>query len=515
MKFTRSTVTIRLLLYIGIFLVLNLVASQLFFRLDFTADKRYTLSQSSKDILTSLGQEDKLVTVTAYFSKNLPPELSRVGEDLKDLLAEYESYSGGRLVYEFIDPTVSEEEKQKAAQAGMAALSIQARDNDAIKVVEGYLGAIIKEGTEQEVIPVIQNTSGMEFLITSSIKKVSVTNKPKIGILQGHGEPGMDALGQAMIQLSTLYDVDTFSLASDPNAWSNYKTVVVLGPTEAFPPEHLAALDQLLASGGRLFMGLNSVSGSLQGQTPWDKTNTGLENWLSPKGVLVEQAFLTDVKFFPGVSIPRRQGPFVVNVPVDFPYFPMISNFPDHPVNEGLEEVFLQFASPITIINNDSAVQIAPIATSTNQSGKIAPPTFFNPEKQWTVQDFAYGTQNVGVAVEGKLGGDVAAKMIIIGDGDFPVTRGQQQTLPDNINLFVNSIDWLTDDTGLIELRTRGVLTRSLEKLLDNDDDTQTKKTLIKYANFLFPLLVVIIFGVLRFQQRRIRKAKWMAEDYS
>ena len=328
MKFTRSTITIRLLLYIGIFLVLNLVANQLYFRLDFTADKRYTLSKSSKDIVKTLGQEDKLVTVTAYFSKNLPPELSQVGEDLKDLLAEYESYSDGRLVYEFIDPTTSNEKEQKAAQAGVSALNIQARENDAISVVRGYLGAIIKLGNQQEVIPVIQSTSGLEFLISSSIKKLSVSNKPKIGILQGHGEPGLEFLQQAMLQLGTLYEVDTFSLASNPNAWSNYKTVVVLGATQQFPPEHLAALDQLLASGGRLFMGLNSVGGDLRGQAPWDKTNTGLENWLSPKGIVVEQVFLTDVKFFPGISIPRRQGPFTVNVPVDFPYFPMISNFP-------------------------------------------------------------------------------------------------------------------------------------------------------------------------------------------
>ena len=119
MKFTRSTVTIRLLLYIGIFLLLNLVAGQLFFRLDFTEDGRYTLSNGSKDILKSLTEQDKLVTVTAYFSSNLPPELSRVGEDLKDLLAEYENYSNGQLVYEFIDPSRSEEAKQKAIQDGI------------------------------------------------------------------------------------------------------------------------------------------------------------------------------------------------------------------------------------------------------------------------------------------------------------------------------------------------------------------------------------------------------------
>ena len=152
---------------------------------------------------------------------------------------------------------------------------------------------------------------------------------------------------------------------------------------------------------------------------------------------------------------------------------------------------------------------------TTEQSGKVPPPTYFNPEKQWTAQDFAYGTQNVGVAIEGKLGGEIETKMIVIGDGDFPLNQGQQQTLPDNINLLINSIDWLTDDTGLIELRTRGVLTRPLEKLIDNEDETISKRNAIKYLNVIVPILIVIIFGIVRFQRRKRRRKMWSEEDYS
>ena len=524
MKFTRSTVTIRLLLYIGIFLLLNLVAGQLFFRLDFTEDGRYTLSNGSKDILKSLTEQDKLVTVTAYFSSNLPPELSRVGEDLKDLLAEYENYSNGQLVYEFIDPSRSEEAKQKAIQDGIAPFNINARENDKVTLVTVFLGAIVKQGNQQEVIQIVQaNARGelsvvrsMEFEISSSIKKLVVTNKPKIGVLQGHGEAGLEQMQQVMEQMESLYEVDTFSLASDLNAWSNYKTVVILGATEQFPAEHLASLDQLLASGGRLFLGLNSVQGDLQGQIPWDKTNTGLEDWLSSKGVIVEQTFLTDVNFFEGIMRPVRQGPFVFNEAIDFPYYPMIINFPEHPINQGLEQVLLQFASPITIANIDSSVFAAPIAISTEQSGKVPPPVLFNLDKKWTTQDFLYGSQNVGVAIEGKLGGYAESKMVIVSDGDFPLCLpGQSETFPDNVNLLVNSIDWLTDDTGLIELRTRGVATRPLEKLLGDDEEIIAKKTVIKYSNFLIPILIVIVFGFIRFQRQRIRKKVWMAEDYS
>ncbi|MDX2249362.1 MAG: Gldg family protein [Bacteroidia bacterium] len=510
MKLTKSTVTIRLFLYAAAFVVLNLLAAKVFFRLDFTADRRYTLSQSTKDIVKAV---EEPVTITAYFSRNLPPELSKTATDLKDILAEYKSYSPN-IEYEFIDPGDNEETQQEATQAGIFPLDISARERDQIKVVRGFMGVLIKMGNRQEVIPLIQSASGMEYSLSSGIKKLSVTEKPKVGFLQGHGEPGPEQLQQVMAELSNLYEIDTFTLSSNPEAWSAFKTVVILGPSRMIPQEDLAALDQFLASGGRLMIGINAVGGDLQAQQPWDRVNTGLDTWLSQKGIVVEQTFLTDVKSAT-INLQRRQGFFVVTQPVPFPYFPTISNFNDHPITQGLEEVLIQFGSPITIVNQDTALKITPLAMTTEQSGKIAPPTFFDPEKQWTTDDFVYGVQNIAVTAEGKFEGEVSSKMVVVGDGDFPLNPPQQQISPNNINLLVNAIDWLTDDTGLIALRTSGVDSRPLEKLIQDDDETVVMRNLVKYSNFFIPILIVIVFGVVRFQRQRNRRLKWMAEDYS
>ncbi|MEM8887662.1 MAG: Gldg family protein, partial [Bacteroidota bacterium] len=94
MKLTKSTLNIRTLLYIGIFLVVNLIAYRAFFRIDFTADKRYTLSDSSKDILKNLADQ---VTISAYFSPNLPPDFENVKNDFQDMLSEFASYSDGQV----------------------------------------------------------------------------------------------------------------------------------------------------------------------------------------------------------------------------------------------------------------------------------------------------------------------------------------------------------------------------------------------------------------------------------
>ena len=127
MKLTKSIYSIRLLLYIGLFVMLNLLAYQIFFRLDFTADKRYTLSNSTKNIVEEL---DELVTISAYVSSNLPPELSTYADDLKDMLEEYENYSDGNLVYEVVDPLESDEAEAEATNNGIATLNINSREAD-------------------------------------------------------------------------------------------------------------------------------------------------------------------------------------------------------------------------------------------------------------------------------------------------------------------------------------------------------------------------------------------------
>ncbi|MBT8382536.1 MAG: hypothetical protein KJO59_09285, partial [Ignavibacteria bacterium] len=97
-------------------------------------------------------------------------------------------------------------------------------------------------------------------------------------------------------------------------------------------------------------------------------------------------------------------------------------------------------------------------------------------------------------------------------DGDFAVNgEGQQaqQLQKDNISLMANAIDWLSDDTGLIELRTKGVTSRPLDASLE--DGT---KSLLKYLNFLLPIILIIIYGVFRFQLKRKIRTELISTEY-
>ena len=115
--------------------------------------------------------------------------------------------------------------------------------------------------------------------------------------------------------------------------------------------------------------------------------------------------------------------------------------------------------------------------------------------------------------LEGKLAGEANARIIVIGDGDFPVSGQQGRQNPDNISLMANSIDWLSDDTGLIELRTKAVATRPISQEYLSED-ASGKRNFLKYFNFGLPIMLVLLYGFLRFQREKRIRLKRMQERF-
>ena len=504
---TRKKVQTSILLVIGIVLLLNIIASKFFFRLDYTEDQRYTLSNATKNILSQLNEP---VTISAYFSQDLPPNVEQVRQDFRDMLVEYSSYSDGLIVYEFINPSESQESEMKAQQNGIQPIMINVRERDQMKQQRAYLGAIVQMGDRKEVIPFIQPGAAMEYSLSTNIKKLSVKDKPKIAMLQGHGEAGLSSVQQLNSQLSILYTVDPINFTDTSGVPPEYKTLVIIAPKDSVPPLHFAYLNDFLNGGGKLLIALNTVNGDLS-TGMGNKIYTGFENWLKGRGIEVEDNFVIDASCS-NVMVRQQQGYFMMNTPVQFPYLPVITNFTKHPITEGLESVVMIFASPIRVTSTDTSVIMIPLAVTSEKSGVQNAPIQFDVMKQWTLNDFPLSSLPVAVLVEGKVPGTSGYKMVVFSDGDFAVNgEGQsaQQLSEDNVSFMSNAIDWLSDDTGLIELRTKGVSSRPLDASLE--DGT---KTFLKYLNFLLPILLIIIYGVIRFQIKRKKRNELMSTEF-
>lgn len=504
---TKKKIITSIILIFGILLLINILADRFFVRLDFTAGHQYTLSSTTKDILNSLTEP---VTVTAYFSENLPPDIEQVRKDFLDMLVEYSSASGGKIVYQFIDPNKDQVTEEKAQQAGIQPLVINVRDRDQMKQQRAYLGAVLQYGNKIEKIPFIQPGSAMEYSLSSTIKKLTLKEKTKIAFLQGNGEPPIASMQQLSDQLSIMYDINPLTLTDSTQIPSYYKTLVIIAPSDTIPPLYLKQFDNFLSNGGRILLAFNTVRGNLSNATG-ESMHTGLGNWLKSKGIYVQNSFVVDANCG-SVMIRQQQGIFVMNTPVKFPYLPLISNFADHPITKGITSVMMPFVSPVKFNNLNTEIHYTTLASSSDKSGVQTPPVYFNVSKQWNKNDFPLSSIPIAVAAEGKIAGNNYSKIVVFGNGDFAVNgiaQDAQQLSKDNVNLMANSIDWLSDDTGLIDLRTKEVTTRPL-----NPNLSENTKTLIKYLNFLLPLFLIIGFGIIRYNKRKFLRIKWMNEKY-
>ncbi len=501
MNKSKSTL-LYFILATGIIVLVNILANRFYLRLDFTEDKRYTLSNTTKDLLENL--EDP-VTVTAFFSEGLPPNIDVVRRRFKELLTEYAARSGGKVVYEFINPNKDEESEQQAAQNGISPVMINVREKDQAVQKKAFLGAVIRYGEEDEVIPFVQPGSAMEYTLSSSIKKLTVDEKNLIGIVQGHGEPSVSSLQQAVEAINVLNEAEPVHL-TDSTYLPKYKALIIMAPTDSIPAEHLLMLDDYLAGGGNIIAGVNRVDGDLN-QGMGLEVTTGLETWLAGKGIEIENSFIIDANCG-AVSVVQQQGMFSFTSQVEFPYLPVFNTFNEHPVTEGLETVVMQFASPVTF-TGDTTLNFTPLLFSSETSGTRSLPLWFDIEHKWGSADFPLENIVAAAVLEGKISGTNDAKLVVFGDGDFPVNQGQQQISPDNVNLLVNAVDWLSDDTGLIELRTRGVTSRMLKQIEDG------KKNFLKWLNLTLPVLLIIIYGLYRIQKNRVIREKRRSEGYN
>ncbi|MEM6726529.1 MAG: Gldg family protein [Bacteroidota bacterium] len=486
---------ITILLLLGIALMLNLAGQKLFFRLDLTGDGRYSLSDATRSTLADLQEP---VNITAYFSEELELPLQQVKTDIKNLLYEYKTISD-QVIYKFVTPSTQEEE-QAAQQAGIFPVQVQGRKKNEVSVQSIYAGVLVEIGDRKDVIPFLRPNSPLEYLISTSIKQVAVVDKPNVAILRGHGEPSYEDMKAAAQMLGVLYNVDALDLNEEVEILPKFRSAVLLATKDSIPQRHLDMMDGYLASGGNLLIGIDRVNGDLN-QNSASVRNTGLESWLAEKGIVVEPVFLTDATSG-SVTVQQQQGPFRVNTPIQFPYFPRITNFAEHPATKGLEEALLLFPSPITFAG-DSAFTFTPLMYTSEKTGVQSPPFGFDIQKKWTGSDFTLGPQVVAAVIEGPFVGNANSKILIISDGEFGAA-----SYGDNNNLFVNAIDWLSDEVGLADLRTKGATSRPIKTLEAAAINTY------KYLNFLLPILLVAFYGFFRASARRRTRLKRSQESY-
>lgn len=520
---------------IGIVVAVNLIATRVFGRIDMTDAKVYTLSPASKDVVREL--KDYL-TVKAYISDTLPPELKSLSRYLRDLLDEYRANSKGKLKFEAVDPVAAKLEDE-ATTCGVRKLQIQKMEDQKIEVGAYYLGLCLEYEGKNEAIPEIVNLEGVEYQVTSLIKRMT-QKKRKLALTNGHGElelsQGLQALQQALSQEfdTTSVNPSTTAIPDDVDA------VLVAGPKQAFDEKGRHELDTFLMKGkGAIFlvdgMAMSSPRGAhadMGGQMPkvGQANDAGLNDLLTKYGFTVDQDFVLDGRQnAPGpvdVGGGRRMlanAPMFVGVQVE-------ANDKDFTPAAGINALIFPYASSVELVGplkdgKPARGKLWKLAETSPSSWKTSGFFMYSPntklEEPKDAKDrgpFALGYAYEGVlrsayappanaGMSGADSGDSKKKvrLMVVGDSDFtsdeyfPMSR----YLPiygNGAQFLLNSLGWVLEDEALTPVRAKTVSSRPIQ--LDPDQ----KVLAIKAFNIVGIPLAFCVFGIFRWRVRGRRR---------
>lgn len=468
----------RLLINVFFLILINVLASLVFFRFDLTSDKRHSLSETSKDLLKNL---DDIVYVKVYMEGDFPAGFTRLKNATYDLLNEFRSYSS-YIEYEFIDPSDNTQLEERnnlyrqLYEEGLEPTNLQVQEKNGSSKQIVFPGAIIYYNGKSTAINFLQSQlathptlvlnnsiENLEYEFISSIYKILNQKKPRIAFLEGNGELDkfersgiQDALGTIKGSLSEFYKVEPFnikefetdslqkkpSLQRQQQRLNSYAAIMVAKPSDRFNELEKLLLDQYLMQGGKILWFLDGVSmdmDSLKDGRPYALAlpkDLGLDDMLFKYGVRVNRDLILDVQ---SDKIPVVTG-FQGKIPQQslFPWFynPLIISKEKHPISKNIDAIRSSFVSTIDTIKSSSVSKSIIIKTSPFSKVVLSPHrvSLSLLEQQPQLEQYKSGEKIIGVLLEGSFNSyyenrltsqkqailtkSKATSMLVISDGD-------------------------------------------------------------------------------------------------
>src|SRR5262245_2141389 len=239
------------LFVVGGIVVVNLIATRVFGRIDLTENRIYTLSQPSRDLVKNLPD---YMSVKAFISADLPPELKTVSRYVRDLVDEYKTSSKGKFRWEAIDPGNDKKLEDEANRCKVQKLQIQVLRSQKFELGTYYLGLCLEYNGQVESIPQVARPEGLEYQVSSLIKRMT-QKKRKIAFTNGHGEGDMNQGFQSLKQdLEQEYEVTSVN-PSSAEIGADVDALVVGGPKQAIDEKGQKEIDKFLMKGkGAVFL---------------------------------------------------------------------------------------------------------------------------------------------------------------------------------------------------------------------------------------------------------------------
>lgn len=546
----------KLAISVLILIVINALGNLYFKRFDLTQDGRYTLSETA----LSIGRKIKSpLVIDIYLEGEFPAELKRLQTETRQLLDEFNARNSN-ITYRFINPLENEKEsgriiqslteegitpmnitlldKGKQSQAVIFPWAIVTYNNLSVKVplLKTKLGA----STEQNVILSVQN---LEYVFAEAFHKVSEPKQKKIAVLRGNGQLHDIFLADLLRNIRDSYYLAPFTLDSvekNPKKTleqlKQFDLAIMAKPTQKFNDAEKQVLDQFIMKGGKSLWLLDAVSIDIDslynenGSTLAYPVDLGMNDLFFKYGIRINPTLVKDIMCAPIALATGKQGNSTQYSQFPWFYYPMVYQSIEHPIVNNIESIKFNFANSIDLLNND--IQKTVLLQSSPYSRKVGTPVevSLSMVNERPEQEEFSGGGNIplGVLLEGKFTSgfknrilafkDVDfkeessyTKMIVVSDGDLIKNQLDKEFRPlelgydkwtnmtfGNKDFLINSINYLLDDNGLINIRNKKVNLPLLDK-----EKVYQQYTYTQIITLGLPIILLILFGILITWTRR------------
>ncbi len=549
-----------ILLAIFLFIGVNFLASKVYQRFDLTQDQRYTLSEAAKETVATVNSPIK---IDIFLKGNFPPEFKKLQLETEQLLQEYRSYNPN-ITYEFINPLESDNPEalqQEFISRGMKGAQVEVRENGKVSTEVVYPWALAYYQEKTVKIPLLKNTLGatpeervnnsiqnLEYAFADAFHQLVNAKSKRIAVLKGNGELDDRYVADLFSTLRDTYFIAPFTLDSAATAplktleqLQSFDLIVAAKPVEKFSDPERYILDQYTMNGGAsiwLVDATEIVQDAASGITAAIPLDINLSDFFFKYGLRINSNLVKDVYCAPIVlaSGEDRESQYD-----KYPWLfnPLSSSANEHPIVNNIEAVKFEYTSQIELLPND--IKKTVLLSSSPITKLQGTPVEIDIDKE--IPDglrvvnegpdpsvFNAGEIPLAVLLEGefpsvftnrvkpfKISEDkttsVTTKMLVVSDGDViknQLERGRPLELGfdkwtnsfyGNKEFLLNAVNYMLDDSGLINIRTKKIAVPFLDP-----QKTATDRTQWQVINILLPLGLLALFG---FIYSNFRKRKY------
>ena len=528
--------------------LLNIANQSYYKRIDLTSDHRYTLAPITKEVILNVNKE---LIITLYLEGDFPSEFKRLQIETKQFLEELSS-ENSFIKTQFISP---DNQRERLIKAGMIPSQLTVKENGKLSNSIIFPWAEITYKNKTTIVSLLSNdmvqtqedqletaVENLEFSFVSAIHKLQEQKQKKVAVLSGNGELQDIQLYSFLSEITKKYRLAKFTLDSveryptkSVKDLQKFDLAIISKPTKQFSEKEKLVIDQYVMNGGKTLWMLENV------QADTDSLYNGGKMLAYPRDLNLTDLFFsyglrvnaTLIQDLYAAKIPLATGN-IGNKPqfqnLNWFYHPLVSGNPTHAITKNIAPVRLRFANQIDTIQNN--LKKTPLLMSSMLTKKTGTPAIIELESianEPKEEEYSSGFNIFSLLIEGNFNSMYAKrikpfelnkfrkksnhnKMIIISDGDIgrnQIKKGKPFDLAEdkwtgeqfgNKEFLLNAVDYLLDDTGVIELRNKNLKINLLDKKRAFEE-----RTFWQFINIALPLFILTIFGCV-FHYLRKRK---------